>query len=63
MTEDRNELSNLIETHPAIAGRLDETLHSWRARLTPYEPRAGDESHGQTDEATISRLRELGYIQ
>ncbi len=60
---DKDELNNLIEIHPAIAGQLAETLHSWRSKLTPYEPHDGDDGHGETDEATINRLRELGYMQ
>jgi arylsulfatase A-like enzyme len=61
--DDPDELNNLIEAHSAIAGHLAEKLGQWRAQLTPYEPPAGEAGISETDEATLSRLRELGYVQ
>jgi hypothetical protein len=53
----------VVSIEAAIAGHLAEKLGQWRAQLTPYEPPAGEVGISETDEATLSRLRELGYVQ
>ncbi len=63
VVQDRGETENLVQAHPAVVERLTAELHRWRAGLVPYQASGADSGMEETDEATLSRLRELGYLQ
>ncbi len=59
LVEDPGETENVIDRHPAIAGRLEETL---RNRIEDEKALRLGEAQHELDAHTTERLRALGYV-
>jgi len=59
LSRDPSETSNLVAVEPEIARSLTERLETWERSL---EDKRIETRQAEYDEATLQRLRGLGYV-